>query len=72
MLRCPSCRTDDPQCLSVDVTLGGYFANDLIHDCVDLPEIRRYLRDSLQPTESQLECSACGYRGSWDDRQEDA
>jgi len=67
MLRCPSCGTGDPEDLSVDVTLGGYFANDFLADTVELTEVHRYLSEAMSPTQSQLECSACGYEGFWDE-----
>ena len=67
MLICPSCGTDDPEYLSVDATLGGYFANDFLADKVELTEVHRYLSEAMDPTQSQLECSACGYEGFWDE-----
>ena len=67
MLICPSCGTGAPEDLSVDVTLGGYFANDFLADKVELTEVHRYLSEAMSPSQSVLECSACGYEGFWDE-----
>ena len=67
MLICPSCGTDDPEDLSVDATLGGYFANDFLADKVELTEVHHYLSEAMDPAQSRLGCSACGYEGHWDE-----
>ena len=67
MLRCPSCRTTNADDLLLTVPIGGYFANDFLADKVELTEVHRYLSEAMEPTQSQLECSACGYEGHWDE-----
>ena len=66
MLKCPSCHDASPQNLSVDISLGGYFLNDLLADRVPPDAMREYLLDALYVEHSHLDCNACGYSGPWD------
>jgi len=66
MLRCPACGDANPENLSLDVSFGGYFLNDLLADQVSLPTIKEYLLEALHQEQSSLDCHACGYRGPWE------
>jgi len=66
MLRCPACGDANPENLSLDVSLGGYFLYDLLADQVSLPTIKEYLLDTLYQERSLLDCTVCGYRGPWE------
>ncbi len=63
MLRCPACGDTNPEDLSLGITLGGYFASDLLAGRAALPAIKEYVLDTLGQEQSSLECQACGYRG---------
>ena len=63
MLQCPTCGDTNPENLSLYVTLGGCFLNDLLADQVSLLTIKEYLLDTLYQERSLLDCNACGYRG---------
>ena len=69
MLKCPSCKDANPENLSIDISLGGYFLNDLLADQVSPEAMRGYLLDSLYAGHSHLDCNACGYSGPWDPEQ---
>ena len=66
MLKCPSCKGADPENLSVDISLGGYFLDDLLADRVPFEAMREYGLDALYTEHSHLDCNACGYSGPWD------
>ena len=65
MLKCPSCKDANPENLSVDISLGGYFLNDLLADRAPLEAIKEYVMDALYVEHSHLDCNACGYSGPW-------
>jgi hypothetical protein len=65
MLKCPSCENANPENLSVDVSLSGYFLNDLLADRVAPEAMKEYLLDGLYAEHSLLDCNACGYSGPW-------